>query len=235
MEKNAKEKDAPLTLEERFHSGKRPKEAGEPMGFSIDRRAVFAATILCTLLFIGKVPLLALASLFVVMLFIVFTVKDPACPCGQIGKVRPDEEGYSLVKMFSLYQTGTGVTGDTPKKSDDYDKFIDVLIKGGVIDNNTEPDDIRLTVVTMDPPTFELELNQIGTTEAQLISACQNARLAYSAYVVDVQEIGDTNYRIQYLLESEIDTLSQMGDTRGIVPYEQTIELYLTGGKYEQQ
>ena len=194
----------PQSLEETFHSG----STGE--GFNFNRRWVFIIALILTFIFITSVPLIGVPALILVVIFVFFTLKDPDCPINIIGDLSDDENGDDLLNMFSLYRVGSKVTSGNREL---YDKFIDVLIKGGIIDVNTDPEEINLTVISSDPPTYELELNQIGKTERQLITACENALLAYSAYLVDVREIGGTNYRVTYLLESELDTLEKMNVT----------------------
>lgn len=215
------------TLEDRWHHG---RGVGINGSFNLNRRVVFIIAILLTVFFCWSPSptvqlFIGLPALLVVVVLAFFTLKDPECPINIIGEL-DDEDGKNteknenLLNMFSLMRCDktlsiAGSGGSTAL----YDKFIDVLIKGGVIDKDTRPEEIKLRVVSTDPPTYEIEMYQIGKTERQLEAACENALLAYSAYLCDVKEIGDTNYRITYLLESEIDTLSKLG----IVPYNELL------------
>lgn len=216
------------TLEDKWHHG---RGVGINGSFSVNRRVVFIAACLLALFFCWSPNatmqlFVGLPALLVAVVLVFFTLKDPECPVNFLGELDADdddaaERNENLLNTFSLMRcdkaisiSGSGGNGAL------YDKFIDVLIKGGLIDKDTRPEELKLKVVSANPPTYEIEMYQIGKTERQLVAACENALLAYSAYLCDVHEIGDTNYRITYLLESEIDTLASMG----IITYDELLE-----------
>lgn len=210
-----------LTLEDKFHSAK--KSGANTTNIKLNRRWAFAIALILTFMCLFSFPLIGIPALIVVILYAFFTLKDPKCPINILGELDDDDDDDSdmnerLLDYFSLMRVNTkpGAGNNTQL----YDKFIDVLIKGGIIDNNTDLNDIALKVVCSNPPTYELELNQIGKTERQLVDACERALLAYSAYLVDVEEIGGTNYRITYKLESDIDILAG----KGIITYDTLLD-----------
>lgn len=233
--RKAKSEEKEPTLEERFHHGGRGAGSGIPIGdlpFEFDRRAVYVILII-VLAIGGSWPVIWAGALVVFLLMTIFTLKDPRCPLhrlmGEVDDAAPfgdEDRGERLLDFFSLMRYGgKGVAskeGTTRAPTEDpalYDKFIDVLIKGGVIDNNTELSEVKLRVVSADPPTFELELSQIGKTERQLVSACESALLAFDAYLVEVQDIGHTRYRIRYRIESDLEILEPQ-----LISYEELLD-----------
>lgn len=195
-----------LTLEEKFH-----KDGIGSIGFKLNRLHVFLAMIVITFFTLVRMPIVGYSALIVLIVFLFVTFKDPDFPLGkEENKIQPEEPLYPVMEAMSLMRVGGGI-GIGGGNTELYNKFIDVLIKGGVIDQNTEPDDIVLEVVETNPPTYELSVYQIGKTESGIVSACNAALLAYNAYVVNVEEIGGTNYRISFQIETDIEKLSALG------------------------
>lgn len=229
----AKTSDAELTLEEKFHRGKGGGlNLGEGMPeISFTRKKLFAAISIIAIVGGAFFPIVGFILSLVAIMMVYFTLRDPQCgiTLGFLPKIEEGDDYSDAVEMFSLSR-GAGAAsskkaskGDTSNLSEDkvYNKFIDVLIRGGIIDRDTERDDIKLKVVRTHPATYELEMYQIGKTERQLVGACENALLAYNAYVVEVEEIGDTRYRIAYVLESEIARLA----AKGLITYNQMLDM----------
>lgn len=209
-----------LSLEEKFYlgGGGGPASSSYPWA---NRRTLFAACLILGFVLYKPLPIIGIPCLIAAVIFIFFTLKDPDCPINIIGSLDEEEGGETMLNTFSLLRQGISI--GSPGGSNNpalYNKFIDVLIAGGVIDKNTEENAVQLSVVNSDPPTYDVRLTQVGKTERALVDACERAIFNYEAYLVDVKEMGPASYRVTYLLESEIDTLTAMG----IVSYAEVLK-----------
>lgn len=208
------------SLEDIFYVGSSPAKTS----FRINRKLVFVIALLAMMFLWNWQPIIAVPALILVIIMTISTIKDPQCPLTIFDNDK-DDDGHDdneywdqLMDFFSLYREKAitlGGSGDPEL----YNKFIDVLITGAVIDKNTKPDDIELKVIDKNPPTYELKLKQIGKTERQLEIACENALFAYSAYLVDIEDLGNTRYRITFKIESDIELLTNAG----IITYDEVL------------
>lgn len=167
----------------------------------INPRLVFLAALFITVFggfFVWWLPL-ASAAFMGYMLYM--TLKDPRCKIikSSFSLDDIDTERFGTLSLYGPI--------DSISESDSYNKMIDVLVDGNVIDKSTQDGDFSLEVVNLDPPVYKIALNQIGKTERQLVSACENSILAFNAYVVDVIE-KDGSYIVSYKIESDLDVLA---------------------------
>lgn len=77
-------------------------------------------------------------------------------------------------------------------------KMIHNLIAAGVIDEDTSADQVLITAICADPPTFEMTFTQQGRTEKYIQDSLQKFVPVFDADRMTFQKIGNTSFSVSY-------------------------------------
>lgn len=152
-------------------------------------------------------PLYALPPLCVAGVFIFMTVRHPE-------------------QFFALQQDK--ITRENYAR---YNRFIDALIAGKIIDDDTIPE--QLVIFEPSPFVYTVEMHQPGKTFDMLQRACENSLNSMEALAVSVKQDSASNYTVRYSALDPKQVLAEMP-----VPFRELLDpdislSHLPIGKFE--
>lgn len=114
-----------------------------------------------------------------------------------------------------------------------YNRFIDAMVSGKIIDEETTREDLEILEVS--PFVYTLEIHQHGKTYDMLQRACEQSLNAMGALAVDVKQESASMYRVRY---SALDPKQILADMPA--PFSELLDdelsiSHLPVGKYEDE